>query len=253
MDHLMSIVQTPGLFPLTRLYLLVMIHTSLTLKTIYHPDTECDNLMEPIEIPLFPLNTVLFPGMSLPLHIYEDQYKDMIQHCLQNDSEFGILLFNETELSQVGCTAKILHILKQYEDGRMDIVTEGQQRFHVLDFLQRNDYMEGIIEYFDDETNEEVPDDLLNKVLKIYQDMIRFQTRGVGAVKGIFDPAYFSFIIASTLELDLPEKQTLLELTSTTERIRKLDTALIHIVSQLEKQAEMERIAGMNGHGNHND
>lgn len=207
--------------------------------------------MEPLEIPLFPLDTVLFPGMSLPLYIYEDRYKEMIHHCLKNDSDFGILLFNETDLCQVGCTAKVLHILKQYEDGRMDIITEGRQRFHVLEFLQRNTYLEGVIEFFDDDSSEDVPDDLLNKVLQVYQNMIRLQTRGVGAVKGIFDPVHFSFIIASTLELDLPEKQTLLELTSTTDRIRKLDTALDHVVSQLEKQAGMERKAGMNGHGKH--
>ncbi|MEE2995021.1 MAG: LON peptidase substrate-binding domain-containing protein [Gemmatimonadota bacterium] len=209
--------------------------------------------MEPIEIPLFPLNIVLFPGMSLPMHIFEPRYKDMIHYCLQNESDFGILLSNEKDLCQVGCTAKISHIVRQYEDGRMDIVTEGQQRFHVLEFLQTNTYLEGVIEFFDDDSSEDLPDELLDNVLNAYQKMIHLQTRGVGEVKGIFDPVHFSFIIASTLALDLPEKQTLLELTSTTERIRKLDTALMHMVSQLEKQAALERRAGTNGHGKHDE
>jgi ATP-dependent Lon protease len=214
---------------------------------------ELVTLMEPVEIPLFPLNIVLFPGMSLPLHIFEPRYKDMIHYCLQNESDFGILLSNEKDLCQVGCTAKISHIIRQYEDGRLDIVTEGQQRFHVLEFLQANTYMEGVIEFFDDDSSEDLPDELLDNVLNAYQKMIHLQTRGVGAVKGIFDPVHFSFIIASTLALDLPEKQTLLELTSTTERIRKLDTALMHMVSQLEQQAALERRAGTNGHGKHDE
>ena len=209
--------------------------------------------MKPIEIPLFPLNIVLFPGMNLPLHIFEPRYKDMIHYCLENESDFGILLSNEKDLCQVGCTAKISHIIRQYEDGRLDIVTEGQQRFHVLEFLQANTYMEGVIEFFDDDSSEDLPDELLDNVLNAYQKMIHLQTRGVGAVKGIFDPVRFSFIIASTLALDLPEKQTLLELTSTTERIRKLDTALMHMLSQLEKQAALERRAGTNGHGKHDE
>ena len=209
--------------------------------------------MKPIEIPLFPLNIVLFPGMNLPLHIFEPRYKDMIHYCLQNESDFGILLSNEKDLCQVGCTAKISHIIRQYEDGRLDIVTEGQQRFHVLEFLQTNTYLEGVIEFFDDDSSEDLPDELLDNVLNAYQKMIHLQTRGVGAVKGIFDPVHFSFIIASTLALDPPEKQTLLELTSTTERIRKLDTALMHMLSQLEKQGALERRAGTNGHGKHDE
>ena len=112
---------------------------------------------------------------------------------------------------------------------------------------------EGVIEFFDDDSSEDLPDELLDNVLNAYQKMIHLQTRGVGAVKGIFDPVHFSFIIASTLALDPPEKQTLLELTSTTERIRKLDTALMHMVSQLEKQAALERRAGTNGHGKHDE
>ena len=74
---------------------------------------ELVTLMEPVEMPLFPLNIVLFPGMSLPLHIFEPRYKDMIHYCLQNESDFGILLFNEKDLCQVGCTAKISHIVTQ--------------------------------------------------------------------------------------------------------------------------------------------
>ena len=112
-----------------------------------------------IEIPLFPLPIVLFPGMHLPLHIYEEHYKKMIGDCLKSETEFGILLLNNGQLSNVGCTAKVTQIYKQYVDGKLDILTEGKHRFHVLELLQRNEYLEATIEYFDDE-NDDVPDDL---------------------------------------------------------------------------------------------
>lgn len=202
------------------------------------------------EIPLFPLNTVLFPGMPLHLHIFEPRYKEMVHKCLQEKSEFGILLLHETQLCQVGCTARITQILRQFENGSMDILTEGRRRFRVLDVLNRESYLEAVVEYFDDE-NEDIPSDLLKKVLNAYQKMIRLQTRGVGAIRGIFDPVHFSFIIASTIDMVLNERQSLLELTSTTERIRKLDTALLVTMQKLDKQEKLKRVAEMNGHGKH--
>ena len=202
------------------------------------------------EIPLFPLNTVLFPGMPLHLHIFEPRYREMVQKCINEKLEFGILLLHETQLCQVGCTARITQILRQFENGSMDILTEGRSRFRVLDVLNRESYLEAVVEYFDDE-NEDIPSDLLKKVLNAYQKTIRLQTRGVGAIRGIFDPVHFSFIIASTIDMVLKDRQSLLELTSTTERIRKLDTALLETMQKLDKQEKKKRVAEMNGHGKH--
>ena len=202
------------------------------------------------EIPLFPLNTVLFPGMPLHLHIFEPRYKEMVQKCLDEKMEFGILLLHETQLCQVGCTARITQILRQLENGSMDILTEGRKRFRVLDVLNRESYLEAVVDYFEDDS-EDIPSSLLKKVLNAYQKMIHLQTRGVGAIRGIFDPVHFSFIIASTVDLVLKERQSLLELTSTTERIRKLDTALLETMHKLDEQEKQKRAAEMNGHGKH--
>ena len=202
------------------------------------------------EIPLFPLNTVLFPGMPLHLHIFEPRYKEMVQKCLDEKMEFGILLLHETQLCQVGCTARITQILRQLDNGSMDILTEGRKRFRVLDVLNRESYLEAVVDYFEDDS-EDIPSSLLKKVLNAYQKMIHLQTRGVGAIRGIFDPVHFSFIIASTVDLVLKERQSLLELTSTTERIRKLDTALLETMHKLDKQEKQKRAAEMNGHGKH--
>jgi Lon protease-like protein len=82
----------------------------------------------PVEIiiPLFPLGVVLLPEMILPLHIFEERYKTMIGQCLDQDEEFGIVYFNGKKMEEVGCTARILKVLKRYDDGRMDICHFGQ-------------------------------------------------------------------------------------------------------------------------------
>ncbi|MBM3265007.1 MAG: LON peptidase substrate-binding domain-containing protein [candidate division Zixibacteria bacterium] len=210
---------------------------------------------ENTKIPISPLGVVLFPSTLLQLYIFEERYKEMVERCVMTESEFGILFFNEkdSQLCSVGCSARVTQILKRYENGEMDILVEGSRRFHVLELIQRKSYFEAQVEYFEDDESEEVPDDLLGNVLKSYQDVIKLQTKGVGAIKGIFDPVHFSFIIASTIDLDLPGKQTLLEITSTTERMRKLDTALSDTRSRLRELRAFERHAGSNGHGRHKD
>jgi len=164
------------------------------------------------EIPLFPLNTVLFPGMPLHLHIFEPRYKEMVKKCIEEKSTFGIVLLHETQLSQIGCAAAITQVMRQFENGSMDILAEGRQRFRVHDVINRKSYLEAAVEYFDDES-EDIPSELLHKVLTAYQKMVSLQTRGVGAVRGVFDPVHFSFIVASTIDLVFPDRQTLLELT----------------------------------------
>ena len=77
-------------------------------------------------IPLFPLGVVLLPQMELPLHIFEERYKVMINECLEQEREFGVVHYDGTDIRSIGCTAKILGVVKHYEDGRMDIVTRGK-------------------------------------------------------------------------------------------------------------------------------
>ncbi|MBI4553864.1 MAG: LON peptidase substrate-binding domain-containing protein [Candidatus Latescibacteria bacterium] len=199
-----------------------------------------------VEIPLFPLNVVLFPGMPLPLHIFEERYKQMIGDCLTSRNPFGVLLATQTQLANVGCTAAITQIIQRYADGRLDILTEGRRRFRVLDYHQRKPYLEGAIEYFDDE-EEDVPNELLERAIAFYQEMTELATKGLGRAQGIFDPVQFSFMIASTVDRGLEEKQTLLEFTSTTERLLKLIVALEQSLERLRLDRQLEQAAKRNG------
>src|SRR6186713_2712081 len=82
---------------------------------------------------LFPLPLVLVPGERIPLHIFEPRYRELIGECLDNDSEFGLVLGDDQEIRSVGTTAAVVEVLERHEDGRLDIVVEGRERFQILE------------------------------------------------------------------------------------------------------------------------
>src|ERR1700749_1526407 len=109
----------------------------------------------PERIPLFPLNVVLLPGGDLPLHIFEPRYRRMVHDCIENKSEFGMLLVAPKGLVRVGCTAEVLEVAKRYSDGRMDILAVGRSPFRIVELINAAQYeegllLEGAIDYLDD-------------------------------------------------------------------------------------------------------
>ena len=107
------------------------------------------------KIPLFPLQTVLLPEFPLPLHIFEERYKLLVDFCITNDTEFGVVYADGNKIKKVGCTAKIVQVYNKYDDGKMDILTLGQNRFKLLNVSEDELYLSGEIEYFDDVDEEE--------------------------------------------------------------------------------------------------
>src|SRR5215472_1993877 len=102
-------------------------------------------------LPLFPLQVVLLPGGELPLHIFEDRYKEMIGEILRDRQEFGVVLASEKGLVNTGCTATVDRVLRRYPDGRMDIVARGRRRFEILLLNDERSYLRGSVDFFDDE------------------------------------------------------------------------------------------------------
>src|SRR5690606_10969850 len=98
-------------------------------------------LPEPDALPLFPLGLVLFPGEAVPLHIFEDRYRDLVRHCLETDAPFGVVLADGDEMARVGCAARISRVLQRYDDGRLDIVAVGEERFEVDEVTQERSYL----------------------------------------------------------------------------------------------------------------
>ena len=123
-------------------------------------------------LPLFPLTLVLLPRTPLPLHIFEDRYKEMIGEALDADTEFGIVLVMKRGLAGIGCTAHIRELLRKLEDGRMDILAEGRQRFEILSTDNERNFLRGRVRYFGDDVGlEPPPEALVQKVVLQYYAM----------------------------------------------------------------------------------
>src|SRR5437660_4879982 len=120
---------------------------------------------------IFPLDVVLFPGASLPLHIFEPRYKEMIGECLEQKRPFGMIRAQKDSLAEVGCTAVILNVFKKYEDGRLDIATEGKQRFEIVQLNQERSFLQGEVIFFDDEPSQVAVGDV-EAVVKLHEQLL---------------------------------------------------------------------------------
>jgi ATP-dependent Lon protease len=205
-------------------------------------------MLRPIRIPLFPLDTVLLPEMQMPLHIFEPRYKLMIGRCLNEQLEFGIILAASKAIATLGCTAEILRKLKDYPDGRMDILTEGRSVFRLNELIDEKEYYEGAVEYVQDEPS--LSDAKGDAQLTETFDRCHFLLFGRQWIDSAPDqPATLSYRVAGLLPMELEKRQALLEIRSESER-RTL--VLRWITDFLPKLLEMERArkrASGNGHG----
>jgi Lon protease-like protein len=202
--------------------------------------------MNPKRIPLFPLDVVLFPGCSLPLHIFEARFKLMIRRCLNMKLQFGVILAQKQGMATVGCTAAIVSLIKQYPDGKMDILTRGETPFQVKEVFDDKPYLEAAIECFD-EASEAYPS-ASKELTEAYEQchwLLFNRGPGTSRKKGRLSPAY---AIASSLPLPLEHKQLLLENRSEAERQEQLLEQLKEWLPQLVDLNERRQRARGNGH-----
>ena len=207
--------------------------------------------MGPERIALFPLNVVLLPGATLPLHIFEPRYRQMVRRCVDKKSEFGVLLALPKGIVRVGCTAEITEVAKRYNDGRMDIVTVGRSPFRIVELLNSDAYandqlLEGEVDFLDDR---ERPVDacVQRELVRLYEvcHTLLFEDypRNLAGEK----PEYLSFVVASTLPMDLMCKQQILELRSEADRQERLLGYLREWAPHLQKTEAKRARAGGNG------
>ena len=204
--------------------------------------------MRPERIPLFPLNVVLLPGAPLPLHIFEPRYKEMVKDCLEGKSEFGMLLALPKGVAKVGCTAEILEVVKRYNDGRMDIVTVGRAPFRVVELFPENPLLEGQVDYLEDRGNCGNPV-LQRQLVELYETChtLLFQDYPKNLEGAPVEE--LSYLIASTLPMDLLWKQQILELRCEEDRQERLVGYLREWAPHLQNSKVMKQRAGGNGHG----
>jgi Lon protease-like protein len=196
-------------------------------------------------LPLFPLDLVLLPGTPLPLHIFEPRYKEMLAECRSTDSPFGIIRALEKGLAEVGCTAEIAAVTKEYSDGRLDLVTEGRQRFEIVEVNHERSFLRGDVLLLTDAPGTPLPTETA-RAIQFHRELLTL----AGAVQDLSaaDPAALSFFLAGSLPIDLDFKQTLLEMTSERERIPALAAYLENIITNLRRVVRTREKAGGNGH-----
>jgi ATP-dependent Lon protease len=205
-----------------------------------------------IEAPLFPLpNLVLFPSVRLPLHIFEERYKTMINACVENTMPFGVvLLTGETEtasnISKVGVLAQITQV-ERLDDGRMNIITEGVKRIRILQLLEPSPFWRGIVEPLDDRYEPEtIVEELREEAVELYVEAYRKGVKLTGARPAeLAVPASaseLSFLIAYVLDMDCAEKQRLLEMISLRDRLVSLIDYLKRANDNLQQQVHQKQI-----------
>lgn len=180
------------------------------------------------ELPLFPLpELVLFPGAYLPLHIFEFRYRIMMNTILQGDRRFGVLMFdsNTEQPARVGCSAEVLQS-KKLPDDRMEMLTIGQQRFRVLDYVREKPYRVGLVEWIDDQPSEQDLTPLVTEVDQLLRDVVhlsaKLTSREVELPENIPTlPRELSYWIASNLYDAADEQQALLEMVNTSSRLER--------------------------------
>jgi Lon protease-like protein len=187
-------------------------------------------------LPLFPLSTVLFPGMRLPLHIFEERYRLLVTH-LRTQPEpqrFGVVAIRKgrevgadgiTALYEVGCVATVRQITP-HADGRFDLSTVGTQRFRLLRVDDSRPYFQGEVELFKDDPPSSAGEEAfaVNRVqagFRAYLNALADRGGGVISVADLPDePELLSYVVGAAMIIDLPERQSLLAASSALERLR---------------------------------
>lgn len=214
------------------------------------------------ELPIFPLSTVLFPGTILPLHIFEERYKQMIRYAMDNGGAFGLSYTEDAavdretppEVGSVGCMAEIKAVLP-VEEGRMNIVTAGVVRYRVQGFAQMSPFLIARIEPFTDDPESDA------ELTKLFDDIFEIGKQFLTAAQMLDessisvndmlpdDPEAFSFLVSSALPIDNTSRQTLLEMTSTRVRLTRLRHLITSVLSEYNQRLKIQETAKSNGHG----
>ena len=214
------------------------------------------------ELPLFPLPVVLFPGMPMPLHIFEDRYRQMLADVRAGNNLFALSYFDSSSSEEdmpsaghVGCVAEVAET-QALPDGRSNILAVGVIRYQAENYVERGDsYLVVRPSYFEDDEEDE--SELANKSREVASlfmrvaNAIRMINDERGNLPDISDTEAqkLSFLVAAAMEIELETKQDLLELRSTSERLDRLRDLLVRVVKGYEERARLHAIAKRNGHG----
>ncbi len=202
--------------------------------------------MDPlVDLPLFPLDVVLYPDEALPLHIFEPRYREMVGRCLHDDRPFGLILAREGGLADVGCTARIERILERFDDGRLNLLVRGSGRFRIIRLRDEHAYLSADAVAVPD------PDEALQANLReraIAQHARLLELAGRTMRMSLYDTPHVSYAIAHNAGLTNAQKQEVLELITENLRLAYLVQHLETFIPRVETQEDVRRKVQSNGH-----
>jgi Lon protease-like protein len=199
---------------------------------------------EILRFPLFPLGLVLLPGELVPLHIFEERYKQMIGECLDENREFGILWLAEDELKEVGCAARITRVLERFDDGRLNVLVEGTTPFRMERRIGDMAYPAGDIVLLDDDpaTDEAA----LERARTAYADLVEEVTDSRPEPETLSELGAYG--MAATVDINPAAKQKLLELRSEPARLQELEGLFGEALRRIRTATRVAEQASGNGH-----
>lgn len=212
-------------------------------------------------LPIFPLPLVMLPGEVLPLHIFEDRYRQMLKDVETERNLFGVTLFEPQEsfiekppAGSIGCVAEIRES-ETLPDGRSNILTFGVIRYRLIDYIDAGEpYVVGDVEFFEDEPEPKAQlEPLADEVFTLFERMAKAAFKMSGSRGTLPEiqrtaPEPLSFVITAAFNFDNEKKYRFLEMTSTSERLLELKGILERVVNQIEQSADIQALSRGNGH-----
>ncbi len=196
------------------------------------------------DFPLFPLGIVALPSESVPLHVFEERYRTMIQECLDGEREFGIVWLSEEELKPVGCACEIERVLERMDDGRLTILVRGTRVFRLLRRQDGLPYPAGVVEFLSEP--KEAPDrELARDAHTLYAELVEQATDRTLSEEEL--GAMDAYGMAATVDFGTDAKQELLELRSENARLRLLTLLFRAAIKQIELVERAQLRAQSNG------
>jgi ATP-dependent Lon protease len=195
------------------------------------------------EIGLFPLSLVLVPGERVPLHIFEERYKELIAECLDSSKPFGLVMADDDGIRAIGTEAWVIDVVTRFDDGRLDIIIEGRERVTVLELTEGRSFLTAEVEALHDDETDADPDEV-EACMEAFERLVE----EAGVDMEPIDPAQLlSWQIAARINFGSNPKQLLLESTSEADRVQSLLPMLELAFEEVQKRAIQEHSAG-NGH-----
>jgi Lon protease-like protein len=189
--------------------------------------------------------------MPLPLHIFEERYKEMMAEIISAETEFGVVLAKDDGIVNIGCTAKIVDVLRKYSDGRLDLLAAGQRRFRIDELDEERSYLRASVEFFDDEDTTAVSSELRSKAAAAYRQLLTIERPDASSEETSEFPR-ISFHLAQLIS-DLDKRQTVLAIRSEVERLEYLLRIVPEYLEQRKYSVLAKRVGPLNGHAKHID